>query len=264
VQAVGLKFMVEAGFAQWANWGDANKSELINKIVTQISQRPPEASQIDMVMTVVDVLGDMKGEKHARELIGRLMPHFQTSKDAQIQQVLTALAGIERRLNLPGNEIELDGTLLDGTTLDWDAYRGKVVLVDFWATWCHPCRAEVPNVMKMYRAYHDKGFEVLGISLDKTREEAESYIKQTNIPWPTMFSENPTERFWQHPMVVRYGINGIPRAILVDRDGKVVHMTARGENLGRELRRLLGEPVARAERTRDELVQQVSSPPAGN
>jgi len=113
----------------------------------------------------------------------------------------------------------------------------------------------------MYRDYHDKGFEVLGISLDDQREQAESYIKQKEIPWPTMFSDNPSERRWQHPMAVRYGIMGIPRAILINREGKVVHMTARGANLGRELRRLLGEPVARAQqRSDDAFVQRVSNP----
>jgi thiol-disulfide isomerase/thioredoxin len=93
--------------------------------------------------------------------------------------------------------------MLDGSQLDWKSYRGKVVLVDFWATWCGPCRAEVPNVMKMYRDYHDKGFEVLGISLDDRREQAESYIKQEEIPWPTMFSDKSSERGWRHPMEYR-------------------------------------------------------------
>jgi len=264
VQAIGTKFMVETGFAQWTTWGEEEKSAWIKNIVRDISAREPEGNQIQAVMTVVEFLGDENGEKYARELLSKVIPHFKSSKDSQIQRIVSMLAGTERRLNLPGNEIELSGTMLDGSTLDWASYRGKVVLVDFWATWCGPCRAEVPNILKMYHAYHDKGFEVLGISLDKTREEAESYIKQTEIPWPTLFSDNPAERFWQHPMVVRYGISGIPRAILVNREGKVVSMTARGENLGRELRRLLGEPVARVKRTREALVQQVSNLPTSN
>ena len=265
VKAVGTKFMVEAGFALWGTWGEEEKSGLIEKIFTVISSTEPEGSQVDLVMTVVDFLGDMKGEAHAQKLLSELMPHFQSSKDPQIQQVLISLKGIERRLGLPGNQIKLTGTMLDGSKLDWESYRGKVVLVDFWATWCGPCRAEVPNVMKMYKAYHDKGFEVLGISLDERREQAESYIKQTEIPWASMFSDNPSERGWNNPMAVRYGITGIPRAILIDREGKVVHMTARGAMLGQELRRLLGEPVARSQQQQtDALVQQVSDTAAGN
>ena len=102
---------------------------------------------------------------------------------------LPLLEGINRRLNLPGNKLELSGKFLDGTELDWDAYRGKVVLVDYWATWCGPCRAEVPNVLENYLKYHDKGFDVIGISLDDKRSDAEDYVKQTNIPWPSLFHE---------------------------------------------------------------------------
>ena len=262
VQAVGTKFMVEAGFARWGTWGEEEKTGLIDKIIKVISASKPEGSQVGLVMTVVDFLGDMKGEAHAQKLLENLIPHFQSSADPQIQQALVSLQGIERRMGLPGNTIQLTGTLLDGSKLDWESYRGKVVLVDFWATWCGPCRAEVPNVLKMYQAYHDKGFEVLGISLDERREQADSYIKQTNIPWASMFSDNPAERGWNNPMAVRYGITGIPRAILVDREGKVVHMTARGAKLGQELRRLLGEPVARSQSPKtDALVQQASTAP---
>jgi len=261
VQAVGEKFMIESGFARWGTWGKEEKTKLIDKIIVVVSSRKPDEIQVDLVMKVVDFLGDRNDEVYARQLLTKLMPHFQTSKNPQMQQMLTSLQGLQRRMNLPGNEIKLTGTMLDGSELDWASYRGKVVLVDFWATWCGPCRTEVPNVLKMYHAYHDKGFEVLGISLDERREQAESYIKQTKIPWPSLFSEKPAERGWKNPMAVRYGITGIPRAILVDREGKVVHMTARGVNLGRELRRLLGEPVARSQRRTDTFVQQASNAP---
>ncbi len=261
VRAVGTKFMVESGFSRWDTWGEEDKTELIDRIIKVLSSSEPEGSQVDLVMKVVGFLGQKNDEPYARQLLSKLVPHFQTSKDPLIQQEVTALKGTERRLNLPGNMMKLSGSLLDGSELDWASYRGKVVLVDFSATWCPPCRAEVPNVLKMYEAYHDKGFEVLGISLDKSPEKAEAYIEQMNIPWPTMFSKNPAERFWSHPMAVYYGVSGIPLAILVDREGKVVHMLAQGENLGRELRRLLGEPVARSQQRTDTLVQQVSNTP---
>ncbi|NOZ40256.1 MAG: TlpA family protein disulfide reductase [Planctomycetes bacterium] len=264
VRAVGTKFMVESGFAQWDTWDEEEKAGLIDRIIQVVSSSEPEGSQVDLVMKVVGFLSQKNSEVYARQLLSKLMPHFQSSQDPQIQQMLTLLEGIERRMNLPGGTMKLSGTLLDGSELDWASYRGKVVLVDFSATWCPPCRAEVPHVLKMYQDYHDKGFEVLGISLDKSPEEAEAYIEQMKIPWPTMFSKNPAERFWKHPMAVYYGVTGIPLAILVDRDGKVVHLLARGENLSRELRRLLGEPVARSQQRTDALVQQVSNPPASN
>ena len=244
VQAVGVKFMVESGFGNWATWNNEDKKTWIQRIAKHIQSNSPAAQQIETITAVLDFVGERGGAKLADELTKSVLPHFQSSDDPQLKQSLPMLEGVNRRLQLTGNEIQLQGTLLDGTELDWKSYRGKVVLVDFWATWCGPCRAEVPNILKMYQAYHDKGFEVLGISLDNSPEEAEGYIKQSNIPWPTLFSSKASERGWRHPMAVRYGITGIPRAILVDRDGKVVHMTARGPLLEKELRRLLGEPVA--------------------
>jgi thiol-disulfide isomerase/thioredoxin len=153
------------------------------------------------------------------------------------------LAGMLRRMKLMGQPMEISGKTLDGKEIDWDSYRGKVVLVDFWASWCGPCRAELPNVLRLYKAYHDKGFDVLGISLDETQQAAVKGVKDANIPWPSIFPENEEERRWNHPLVRHYGIGGIPMAILVDQEGNVVHMQARGENLATELQRLLGDPL---------------------
>jgi len=116
------------------------------------------------------------------------------------------------------------------------------VLVDFWATWCGPCRAEVPNVLENYLKYHKLGFDVVGISLDEKRSDAEDYVTQTNIPWPSLFHESSGETGWQNPMAVKYGITGIPTAILVDQEGNVVSMQARGPRLGAALEKLLGNP----------------------
>ena len=194
-----------------------------------------------MLMMFADALSDTHAEL-AKRALSELVPVLSKSDDAGVQGRLPMLEGLLRRLDLPGNQIELAGTFLDGTKLDWASYRGKVVLVDYWATWCGPCRAEVPNVLENYLKYHDKGFDVIGISLDETREAAEGYVQQTNIPWPSIFSEVESERGWQAPMAVKYGITGIPTAILVDQEGKVVSMNARGPQLGALLEKLLGKP----------------------
>ena len=258
VQAVGMKFLVEAGFGKWQNLGEAEKNELLDAIAEYVNEGETNGDHMQLVMTVVGFLGDAGEEPLAKQLLDKVSPAFKNSKDENVLAMAAMLEGIGRRLSLPGNKIELFGSMLDGSELDWESYRGKVVLVDFWATWCGPCRAEVPNVLSMYRAYHEKGFEVLGISLDATPEDAESYISQNEIPWPTMFSMNEEERRWQQPMAVHYGVTGIPLAILVDRDGTVVSMNARGKELGIQLRKLLGEPVAQAKTVEDKLVQQVS------
>ena len=259
VKAVGMKFLVENGFSKWAVWEKEEKAGLLSSLVEFFKEGEPDVYQLDTLLTIISFLDQMQDEQFAKPMLAELTPHFSNSKDEVVQQMVKKLEGMSRRLDLPGKQMKLKGKLLDGTELDWESYRGKVVLVDFWATWCGPCRQEVPNVLRLYRAYHDKDFEVVGISLDDRREQAESYIEQYEVPWPNLFSENENERKWEHPMAVYYGITGIPLAILIDRDGTVVSMQARGEMLARELRRLLGEPLAQSQTVVDPQVQQVDT-----
>jgi thiol-disulfide isomerase/thioredoxin len=154
------------------------------------------------------------------------------------------LEGAGRRVDLPGKEIIVKGTTLEGKDFSWSPYKGKVVLVDFWATWCGPCIAEIPNIKKMHEAYHDKGFEVVAISLDSNRnenpgrEKAIKYMENKKLPWVCLFDEDPGKG--NAPLAQFYGIFSIPQAILVDRDGKVVSMNARGAELERLLEKHIG------------------------
>lgn len=114
---------------------------------------------------------------------------------------------------------------LDGKPISIETYRGKVLLVDFWATWCGPCIADMPKVKKVYDKYKDKGFDILGISLDTDETKLREYLKKNDIAWRQVYSGEG----WNSPVSQKYGIFGIPTVWLIDKDGKLISHNARGK-----------------------------------
>jgi thiol-disulfide isomerase/thioredoxin len=156
-------------------------------------------------------------------------------------------------LELTSKPLEMAFTAVDGRPVDLKNLRGKVVLIDFWATWCGPCIAELPNVKKVYAAYHDKGFEIVGIALENGRllpndtpEQAAAkhvaakkvltdFTTKEEMPWPQYYDG----KWWKNDISSKYAINGIPAMFLLDQEGRIVSTNARGEMLEREVKRLL-------------------------
>lgn len=118
-----------------------------------------------------------------------------------------------------------------GEVLSLSSLKGKVVLIDFWASWCKPCRMENPNVVKLYAKYKDKGFEILGVSLDREKSAWEQAIKDDNLTWKHVSDL----AFWNSSVVKQYNITGVPYTVLVDKDGKIIAKGLRGQELERKL-----------------------------
>jgi peroxiredoxin len=121
--------------------------------------------------------------------------------------------------------LELKVTAVDGLEIDLSKLRGKVVLLDFWATRCPPCVEEVPNVLAAYNKFHDKGFEIIGISTDENKEILIRFIKARGITWPQYLDDN-------RQISQRWKINGLPTMWLINKKGLVVNMNARDDLQG--------------------------------
>ena len=143
----------------------------------------------------------------------------------------TAMA--QPRQGMPADEIALPST--NGDTLRLSSLKGKVVLIDFWASWCAPCRVANRGLAKLYPKYKDKGFEILGVSLDSEPEQWKKAIKQDKISW-LQINDNGG---WESATVQRWGLYAIPTSYLMDKDGRLVAMDLEKKELEKALKELL-------------------------
>ncbi len=200
--------------------------------------------------TLGTMLGQMNRNEEALQLFKEL--EAQTPNDPNVHQQLaglheklgnTDLAKEHQRkgepkpvlLREPEPAMELIGkvvpdfsaTDLDGNPISLEQYRGKVVLLDFWAVWCAPCIAEMPKIKKVYDTYKNEGFDIIGISLDFDKKRLRDYLKENDIPWRQVFSG----KIMDNPVALHYNVRSIPTQWLIDKDGSLISHQVRGETL---------------------------------
>ena len=202
-----------------------------------IAERPndksPEMAQVVWMkaMLYMQVLDD---SAQARETILLVQKNYPGTPQAiQAGEVLPQIEKLEAMKTIQQNLVvgkmfpDFQEKDLDGKPLSVSRFKGKVVLVDFWATWCGPCRIELPNVIATYEKHHKKGFEILGISLDQDASAMKQFMANNKMTWPQYFDG----LLWQNKLAVQYGVNSIPATYLLDAQGKIIARDLRGDDL---------------------------------
>ncbi len=176
----------------------------------------------------------------AAELIKQLKVDFQgTDFVVELEQreaAERAAQKVQAALVIGAPFPDFNETDMAGQPLSITRCRGKVVLVDFWATSSESCRAELPQVMAAYGKYHDQGFEIIGISLDRDRAKFAEFTQAMNLAWPQYCDGQG----WQNKLAVKYGIEKLPATYLLNREGKIIGKNLSGEALPAAVARALG------------------------
>jgi thiol-disulfide isomerase/thioredoxin len=228
---------------------DAKERHALVAALADALRKKPQTyfKMADNLGRVLEGLGDGENAAAAYQSFGEIFSQ-NLNEDIRGFGEMLKTGAVRRARLLTGDPVKVSGKTVDGKPFDISQYKGKVVIVDFWATWCGPCLAELPNLKKIYEKYHDRGLEIVGVNLDDDGEQLAKFLKDNDYPWLILHNSDPKKsedkkKGFSDPNAEFYGITGIPTIILIDRKGKVISLDARGEQLATLVDGLVGGPA---------------------
>jgi thiol-disulfide isomerase/thioredoxin len=265
IAILGVALLLLSGQRGFSADAMTELKDLVAKVRTDLAAgKNTEAGLADDLKQFDVLLAEHQGEKTddvARILYMKVMLYRQVlNNDAKADELTKQLmadfkgtdfvAGLEKEQAATAAAKKLQDSLAVGTKFpDFDekdvagqslsiaGHKGKVVLIDFWATWCGPCRGELPNVLATYQKHHPGGFDIIGVSLDQDQAKLTEFTKSMNMTWPQFFDGQG----WGNKLAVKYGIESIPASFLLDGDGKIIGKDLRGEDLEAAVAKALGK-----------------------
>jgi len=258
---LSLSLVSQRGIAAEPSAAATELKALVTKIQTKLREGEKTEANLAPELKEFDTLlakhKDEKTDDVAQILLMKAMLYQQvlrdaTKGDALVEQLQRDFPNSQpaKAMKQQAESGKLRAALVEGSHFpDFDVkdtagkplaianYKGKVVLLDFWATWCGPCVKELPNVIKTYEANHKQGFEIIGISLDKEEAKLASFIKEKNMTWVQYFDGLG----WQNKLAVKYGVNSIPATYLLDGKGDIIGKDLRGEALDQAVAKALAK-----------------------
>jgi peroxiredoxin/predicted negative regulator of RcsB-dependent stress response len=226
------QIILTMGRAQAGQFDEALKR--FRELMQGIGQNEQEefaASFADNLATAAITAGEFGV---AREVYTALLSRFSDSPNLR-QKVQRDLKRLDK-IGKPAPSFTSED--INGKAVRLDAYRGKYVLIDFWATWCAPCIGELPRLQAAYRTYHDAGFAIIGVSLDESKTAVVDFARARNLPWPQLHNASGSA-----DLVEGFGVSSIPATYLIDPEGTIIRLDLRGKALDETLNRLIKSPV---------------------
>lgn len=227
--------------ALMTNESEEARDKVLEKILAYLKSRKQlSLADVQTGMIVGFYLELQPRKSPARDVYATMVDLLEKDEREEMQAIRLNLMASVRRLEMLGNKLDLNASTVEDKPLKTDDFAGKYVLIDFFATWCQPCIAEVPRLKRHYEKYREKGLEVIAISLDDDRKALDNYLTEAKLPWPVIHDSAPE---LEDKLQRKFGIASLPTVLFLNKEGVVVSLEARGAELDRLMERLFEAPT---------------------